>query len=112
MKIKIAIVDSQVLFREGLISLLKGYERLELSMEAQDTRDFLEKLDSQPENTPDIILIDLATLHKDGNGISQNLFENYPILKVIVLNVPDNPIPIGRLMKTGGHYYFLRNSLS
>jgi len=110
MKIRIAIVDSQVLFREGLIALFKELEGLEVVMEAHSARDFLEKLDSQPENTPDVVLIDLATIRKEGNSISQYLCENHPGVKVIVINVPDNPIPISRLVSIRAHFYFLRNS--
>ncbi len=62
-KIKLAIVDNQSLFRQGLALLVGGLKRVNVIMEASNGQELIEKLKSQ---VPDVILMDLKMPKMNG----------------------------------------------
>ena len=57
--INVALADDQVLFREGIASLIKNEAGFSLLMEADNGLDFLSKLKTMNE-LPDILLMDIS----------------------------------------------------
>lgn len=97
-KIKIAVVDDQYLFRQGLISLLKEFDKLEVIIEASNGNELLEKLKAKQ---PDIVLLDLEMPVMDGIETTITLKRKYPSVKVIILTMHTDDEFIVHLLEKG-----------
>lgn len=86
-KIKVALVDDHAMFRAGLISLLQGFEDIEVLFESSHGQAFLDQLNK---DLPDLIIVDLKMPHMSGQHLIQSIREDYPELKVIVLSMHDD----------------------
>jgi DNA-binding NarL/FixJ family response regulator len=106
--IRIALTDDQLLFREGLASLISGINGFDLVMEADNGIDCLEKLSSMPD-PPDIILMDMEMPGMDGIELNKALHTKYPSIKVIVLSVHANERLIAHMIEAGASGYLVKN---
>lgn len=106
--IRIALTDDQLLFRQGLASLISSTDGLELVMQADNGIDCLEKLSSIPD-PPDIILMDMEMPGMDGIELNKALHNKYPSIKVIVLSVHANERLIAHMIEAGASGYLIKN---
>lgn len=97
-KIKIAVVDDQHLFRQGLISLLNEYTELDVIIEAGNGKELLEKL---KERQPDVVLLDLEMPVMDGIETSIAIKNRYPKIKIIILTMHTDDEFIIHLLEKG-----------
>jgi DNA-binding NarL/FixJ family response regulator len=107
-KINIALADDQVLFREGIASLIKNEAGFSLVMEADNGLDFLAKLQVTNE-LPDILLMDMEMPGMDGMQLNDELRKKFPSIKVIVLSVHARERLIARMIQAGASGYLLKN---
>lgn len=106
--INVALVDDQVLFREGIASLIKNEEGFSLTMEADNGIDFLSKLKSMDE-LPDVLLMDMEMPGMDGMQLNDELRKKSPSVKVIVLSVHAGERLMARMIHAGACGYLLKN---
>jgi len=101
------LVDDHVLLRNGLANLVRdlGYNVL---FEADNGKDFLEKLKSNP--LPDIVLMDINMPQMDGYDSSLWLKNNHPDVKVLALSMYDDESAIIRMLKNGARGYILKDT--
>lgn len=85
-KIGIAVVDDQHLFRQSLGMLIQSVDEFELIADAADGQEFLDKLPAIKDKV-NIALIDLDMPGMNGVELNKALQQNYPDIKVIVLSV-------------------------
>ena len=108
MNIRIAIVDDQQLFRQGLVALINDFAELELVAEAENGKMLLEQLKQLPA-LPDIALIDMNMPELNGVELNDILHHEYPTIKTIVLTVYDQERFISRMVDAGACGYLLKN---
>lgn len=104
---KIALVDDHVLLRKGLCSLIQTFEDYEVSFEASNGKEFINKL--TPQNCPDLVLMDINMPEMDGYETSLWLKDNCPQVKVLALSMYDNENAIIRMFKAGAKGYVLKD---
>ncbi len=97
-KKKIAVVDDQCLFRQGLISLLKEYDKLDVIIEASNGKELLEKMKVKQ---PDVVLLDLEMPLMDGIETTVSIKSRYPKVKVIILTMHTDDEFIIHLLEKG-----------
>jgi DNA-binding NarL/FixJ family response regulator len=107
-KIKIGLVDDQVLFRQGMASLINSIDGYSLVMEADNGKDCLSKLE-ESDIKPDIILMDMEMPGMDGMELNNVLHNKFPSVKVIVLSVHAGERLIARMIDAGASGYLLKN---
>jgi DNA-binding NarL/FixJ family response regulator len=107
-KINIALTDDQILFREGIASIIKNEDYFHLLMEADDGLNLLSKLESTPE-LPDVLLMDMEMPHMDGMQLNEELRKKFPSIKVIVLSVHAKERLMARMIQAGACGYLLKN---
>jgi DNA-binding NarL/FixJ family response regulator len=107
-KINIALADDQVLFREGIASIIRSEDDFHLLMEADHGLDFLSQLKTTQE-LPDILLMDMEMPGMDGMQLNEELHKNFPSIKVIVLSVHAKERLIARMIQAGACGYLLKN---
>lgn len=106
-KIKIAVVDDQHLFRSGLISLLKEFEKFEVIMEASNGKEFLEAVKKKK---PDVVLLDIEMPEMDGAEVTEYLNKKYPQIKIVILTMHNDDELVLHLARKGAHGFLLKDS--
>ena len=106
--ISLALVDDQVLFREGIASLIHSEAGFSLVMEADNGKDFLSNL-KKMELLPDIVLMDMEMPGMDGMQLNEELHKHYSSIKVIVLSVHDSERLMARMIQAGASGYLFKN---
>lgn len=103
----IVLVDDHVLLRNGLAEHLKnqGYNVL---FEADNGKQFLKKL--EPDNLPEVVLMDINMPEMDGYETSLWLKKNHPSVKILALSMYDDENAIIRMLKNGARGYILKDS--
>ncbi len=98
--ITIAITDDDAL----IVNLLQGYlqsiDGLEVVLTANSGEELLAALPGMPVQ-PHIVLLDLKMSGMDGIEVTQQLKENYPDSKVIVISSHYQKLFMGFMLKTG-----------
>lgn len=106
MKINIAVVDDHILFRTGVISLLKDQDRIHVSLEASNGKELLLALEH---HQPDIVLLDIQMPEMNGIQTTQALKELYPDIKIIILTMHNEEEFIYDLMSKGANGFIPKN---
>lgn len=105
-KTKIMIVDDFALIRDGLKNLLELDGSMKVISEAQDGIDCLNKLN---EKLPDILLLDINMLNKNGLEVLQEIRNNEIPIKVMILTMHNEIDYLLRAIEIGADGYASKN---
>jgi two-component system response regulator DegU len=105
-KIRLAIADDQLLFRRGLLSLLKDYEELEVIIEACNGKDLLEQLKGK---SVDLVITDLEMPIMDGIEATENIKKKYPDTKILALTMHNEDSFVVHLIEKGVNGFLLKD---
>jgi DNA-binding NarL/FixJ family response regulator len=108
-KIKIALVEDQVLFRKGMSAILGLQPGFEIWCEAENGEDFLQRLETSP-TRPQIVLLDLKMPGLNGIEITKILKNTYPDMRILILSVHEAEHNIAYLVELGANGYLSKNS--
>ena len=105
-KIKIFIVDDHVIFRNGLVTILKKVEDYEVVGQAADGNEFIGKL---RDSYPDIVLMDIKMPVMDGIEATKKALNISPDLKIIALSMFGDEEHLQEMIKVGAKGFLLKN---
>src|SRR4051812_10283015 len=97
---KIAIADDQLLFRKGLLAMLKDFPEANIVIEAADGDELLEEMKKKK---VDVVLLDLKMPKMDGFEVTEKINKKYPDVKIIILTSHNEESFIHHLIKKGAH---------
>jgi len=107
--IHVAIAEDQRLFRECLVSLLNGFDRIAVNVEAANGKELLEQLYiASP--TPQVVLLDLTMPEMNGLDTTRQLKKLFPEMKIIILSVHSEERHIVHMVSEGVNGYLVKNS--
>lgn len=110
MPIKIAIVDDKASNRNIIKDKLLRHGHFEITLMAEDGKDFLEKMKTLPaEQLPDVALMDLEMPNMDGVDAIAAGSSFYPSVKFVVLTIFDDEDKIFKAIKAGAFGYLLKD---
>lgn len=107
--INLAIADDQLLFRKGMISLIREFKGIEVSIEADNGRHLLDQLRVYTGQI-DIILLDMSMPEMNGIETMKVLKEEFPDIKVIILTVYNEDKFIITAVELGANGYLVKNA--
>lgn len=108
MEVKIAVVDDHRLFRLGLIALIESYgSQYRVILDANDGQEFLERID--PNNVPDLLLLDENMPYMSGYETAVALKEKYPKVKVLIITMIEEEEKLIRMLKIGVNGYLSKD---
>ncbi|MCB9235540.1 MAG: response regulator transcription factor [Bacteroidia bacterium] len=113
-KVRIGLVEDQLLFRQGIKAILETWPDIEVIFESRDGFSVVEKL-GKSEILPDVMLVDLS-LPADGNrefsgmDLTLALQESFPSIQVLILSVHDDEYFIAQLIEKGAKGYLVKDS--
>lgn len=105
---KIALVDDHVLLRNGLSVIIGGFEDFLVLFEANNGSHFIEQLD--PQNLPDIVLLDVTMPIMNGFETAEWIFNNHPCIKIMVLSMFNDERTVIRMLKFGALGYLTKDT--
>jgi DNA-binding NarL/FixJ family response regulator len=109
-KVKIALVDDEVLFRKGVLFMLEREENIEIVHEASNGEELLLYLNSNEENLPDIILMDLKMPLLNGVEATKKVHKKFPEVRIIALTSYDTKPFIINMIQEGAASYLVKNA--
>jgi DNA-binding NarL/FixJ family response regulator len=107
MTIRLLLVDDQLLFRQGLASLLSLESDLEIIGQASNGQ---EAIAIAEQLQPDVILMDIQMPICDGIEATQVIHQRYPGIKILILSTFDDDDYICRSLQAGALGYLLKDT--
>ncbi len=107
--IKVALADDEALFRKGMALLLNDYEDLQITLEASDGADLLQKLRTS-NSLPDVLLLDMKMPNLNGVEASKVIRTEFPDLKIVVLSTYFSKAFIINMIELGAASYLPKNT--
>lgn len=105
MKKRIIIVDDHEIVRLGLKSLLDQYPQYEVVSEAKNAKEALAQVET---HKPDIVLMDIRLPGKSGIDACEEIKQNFPEVKVIMLTSYAEDEMLFSAIKAGASGYVLK----
>ncbi len=107
MKIKVLLVDDQILFIESLKSVLETIaEDIVITELAHNGKEALESIKKDP---PEIVLLDVRMPVMDGVETVKIIHKKYPDIKVMMLTTFDDDEYVHEALKYGAAGYMLKD---
>lgn len=101
-QIKIALVDDESLFLDGLSLLLASNRRIKVVVKSERGDEFLEYLATSPtDDFPEIVLLDICMKPMDGFELVEKLNKLYNNLHLIILSSHYQHAMLGHMIRLG-----------
>lgn len=104
----IAIVDDHTMFRKGLAVLINLFPACHVLLDVSNGKEFTETLN--PEQLPDIVLLDIHMPVMDGYSTAAWLRAHYPAIRVMALSTMDSDMSIIKMIHQGARGYILKDA--
>jgi DNA-binding NarL/FixJ family response regulator len=105
--LRILLIDHQVLFREGLISMLQNEPDIEIVGEVGNARDGFEKA---IELKPDLILMEINLPDEDGLKLTKQILSQLPQIKIVILTIYNSFDFMLTALLSGAKGYLAKNT--
>ncbi len=108
-KIRLLLVDDQLIIRQGLRSLLEAKPDLEVVGEAENGQQAIAQVETLQ---PDIVLMDVRMPVMDGVAATRVICQQFSQTKVLVLTTFDDDDYVSQAMQLGARGYLLKDTHS
>lgn len=108
-RIKIVLVDDEILFRKGISFLLDREKNIEIIEEASNGVELIAFL-NENDNHPDIIIMDLKMPLLNGVEATKIIHKDFPQIKIIALTSYDSSSFIANMINVGAVSYLVKNT--
>jgi DNA-binding NarL/FixJ family response regulator len=106
--IRVVLVDDHTLLRNGLASVINSLPGYQVLFEADNGKHFMELL--QPDNLPEIVLLDITMPEMNGYETAAWLKARYPQVKVLALSMMHDERAIIKMLRNGAKGYLLKET--
>ena len=107
MKIKVMIVDDQVILSEGIRSVLASSDELDVIATAADGKESLELMEQG--KVPDVVLLDIRMPNMNGVVTTGEIKKRFPDVKILILTTFDDSDYILSALNNGACGYLLKD---
>jgi len=108
-KIRLLLVDDQIIVRQGLRSLLEAKPDLEVVGEAENGHQAIVQVEILQ---PDVVLMDVRMPVMDGVAATRQICQQFSQTKVLVLTTFDDDEYVSQAMRLGARGYLLKDTHS
>ena len=85
-KITIGVAEDQIVYRNGLITMLNDSDDYKVTIEAENGMEMLRKM---KDNVPDVVLLDCRMPELKGIEVAKKIREKYEAIKILLLSMLD-----------------------
>jgi len=107
MKTKILLVDDHKILRDGIRSLVKGYDDIEVIGEAPDGKTALQMV---KDLLPDLVVMDISMPDMNGIDATRKIRNEHPDIKVIALSMHHDKQFVSEIFRAGASGYLIKDS--
>ncbi len=107
-KIKLIITDDKEEYRRIFMSMVEGYNFIDVIAQAENGRVLMNLLRTR---RPDVILLDLNMPVMDGNETFRQICKSYPQAKVIILSQHFEPVLVENYIQRGAKGYLPKEAI-
>lgn len=104
-KLKIALVDNHVLFRQSLSEQLKKSDDLKISFEASDEKELFQYL---KKTQPHLILLSAELNGKGASNCVAELKKHFPDIRILITSMTSDDMSIFTLVKQGANGFITK----
>ncbi|WGD35554.1 response regulator transcription factor [Olleya sp. YS] len=108
-EITLALADDELLFRQGLISILSQEKSITVFFDAEDGNDLMQKLRTA-QQLPEIVITDLKMPGLNGVETTKLIRKEFPDIKIIALTSYFSKPFIVNMISIGAVAYLAKNS--
>lgn len=104
--IRIVVVDDHVLFREGLVAIIRSEPEIEVVGQAGSVKEAIALIGSLK---PEVVLMDFGL--PDGTGVdaTRTVLKEHPECKIVFLTMSDDDDDLFLAVRSGAKGYLLKN---
>jgi DNA-binding NarL/FixJ family response regulator len=106
-KIRILIVDDQLLLREGIAALLGMFDDFYITAKASGGREAVELV---AKHRPDVVLMDIRMPDMNGIAATHEICGKFPFTKVIILTTFEHDEYVYNSLQSGASGYLLKDA--
>jgi two-component system NarL family response regulator len=104
--IRLFVVDDHILFREGLIAIVRSVPDVEVVGQAGSVNEAIELIQTIK---PDIVLMDFGLPDGTGADATRMILRNYPECKIVFLTMSEEDDDLFEAIRSGAKGYLLKN---
>jgi DNA-binding NarL/FixJ family response regulator len=101
------VVDDHTLFRNGLVSLLRQFDDVDLVAEAASGQ---EAIDNSASSTPEVVLMDISMPGMSGTEATRAILEAAPETAICMLTVSEQDDDLFAAIRAGARGYLLKDT--
>ncbi|MFV0541430.1 MAG: response regulator [Aestuariibaculum sp.] len=109
MKYSVAIVDDHHLLSQAIGEMVDGFDQFKTIHISDNGQELLTKL-ANPDNIPDLVLMDINMPVFNGIETTNILSEKYPKVKVVALSVEEDEKTILQMLRAGAKGYLIKDT--
>ncbi len=109
MKNSVVVVDDHVLLSQAIGGLVESFDQFTVLYTCKNGQELLDKL-KNPENIPDVVLMDVNMPIMNGIETTTYLYENYPRIKVLALSIEEDETVILKMLRAGAKGYLMKDA--
>ncbi len=99
------VVDDHPIFRQGLVALIRSTDRYMVCGEAGSAEEALAALEKA---VPDIALVDISLVGKNGLDLVRTLKASHPAMLILIISMHDEVVYAERALKAGARGYVMK----
>src|SRR5436190_20080699 len=103
--IRVLVVDDNVLFREGLVALLKHFDDITIAGQASSGIEAVRKATLV---RPDVVLMDISMSNMGGVEATRKIHQEVPHLPIAMLTVSEQDDDLFAAIRAGARGYLLK----
>ena len=109
MNYSVVIVDDHLLLSQAIGGLVQEFKNFDVLYLCKNGRELLDKFEN-PNNIPDIVLMDIKMPILNGIETTEILKEQYPDIKVLALSIEEDEYTILKMLRAGARGYLLKDT--
>lgn len=106
-KLRVHVIDDHALFREGMLSILSAWPKLESASGSKTVEDFLS---SSRNGDIDVLLLDLSAGDHLNLDQMPQLRARFPDMRILALTMHNKPVLVKKAINAGVHGYVVKQS--
>lgn len=109
MKYSVVVVDDHYLLSQAIGGMVQGFEKFDVLYLCKNGQELLDKL-KEPNNIPDIVLMDIKMPILNGIETTEIINREYPNLRVLALSIEEDEYTILKMLRAGARGYLLKDT--
>ena len=108
MKYSVVVVDDHNLLSQAIGGLVEGFEEFSVLYTCKNGQELLDKI-NDTKKIPDIVLMDVNMTILNGIETTQQLYKDYPDIKVLALSIEEDEKTILKMLRAGAKGYLMKD---